>query len=247
MTSRIIEGDCRTELIGRGQFDMILADPPYGQTSLGWDRRVDGWERSAIARLKPTGSMWLFGSLRFLLETWPALSAAGWRYAQDIVWEKHNGTNLAADRFRRVHEHVIHLYRADSKWGQVYNEVQTTADATARTVRKNGRPAKWIGATGETVYTSEDGGPRLMRSVLPVRSMHGSAIHPTEKPVALLDILIRTSCPPGGIVADLFAGSGAGGEAAAMAGRDYVGCEIDGEMASRAANRLAQLLPLVSA
>lgn len=236
---QIICGDCREVL--RGKFDMIVADPPYGQTSLGWDRRVDGWERKALDLLKPTGSVWLFGSMRLLLDTWPALSAAGWRYAQDIVWEKHNGTNLAADRFRRVHEHVIHLYRADSKWGEVYNEVQKTADATARTVRVKGRPAQWIGKRGGTTYSSIDGGPRLMRSVLRVRSMHGSAIHPTEKPVTLLDILIRTSCPPGGLVGDLFAGSGAAGEAAAIASRGYIGCEIDAEMASRANRRLAGL------
>ena len=216
---------------------MILADPPYGQTSLGWDRRVDGWERTAAAVLKPTGSMWLFGSMRLLLETWPALSAAGWRYAQDVVWEKHNGTNLANDRFRRVHEHVIHLYRADSPWNAVYNDVQTTPDATARTVRRKGRPAQWIGATGETIYKSEDGGPRLMRSVIPIRSMHGSAIHPTEKPIALLEILVRTSCPPNGLVGDFFAGSGSCAEACALNDRGYVGCEIDPEMAAIAKSR----------
>ena len=56
-------------------------------------------------------------------------------------------------------------------------------------------------------YVSEDGGPRLMRSVIPVRNTHGRAIHPTEKPAALLEILIRTSCPEGGLVGDWFAGS----------------------------------------
>lgn len=243
----ILVGDCRTAMSGEGPFDMLLADPPYGQTSLGWDRRVDGWERKAIDLLKPTGSMWLFGSMRLLLDTWPALRAAGWRYAQDIVWEKHNGTNLAADRFRRVHEHVIHLYRQDAKWRDVYNEVQTTLDATARSVRKKGRPAQWIGATGETVYISEDGGPRLMRSVLPIRSMHGSAIHPTEKPVSLLEILVRTSCPPTGVVGDLFAGSGSCGEACSLTGRGYVGCEINAEYAALARRRIENKRDLFAA
>ena len=85
-----------------------------------------------------------------------------------------------------------------------------------------------------------------MRSVIYMRSMHGRAIHPTEKPADLLEILIRTSCPPDGIVGDLFAGSGAAGEAAMRAGRRYAGCDIDPEMAAKANNRLAALLPLTS-
>jgi len=74
--------------------------------------------------------------------------------------------------------------------------------------------------------------------------MHGKAIHPTEKPSDLLEILIRTSCPPGGLIGDMFAGSGAAGEAAMRAGRNYVGCEIDVEMATKATARLDFLLPL---
>ena len=238
MSVRILQGDCRVIMADIGPlFDMIIADPPYGQTSLQWDSRVAGWERVAAAACKPSGSMWVFGSMRLLAETWPALIKAGWRYAQDIVWEKHNGTNISADRFRRVHEHVVQFYRADSPWGGVWNEVQTTPDATARTVRKKGGPAQWIGATGETLYVSQDGGPRLMRSVLQVRSCHGRAIHPTEKPIQLLEVLIRTSCPPGGIVGDFFAGSGAAAEACIAAGRDYFGAEIEEAMAAKAASR----------
>jgi site-specific DNA-methyltransferase (adenine-specific) len=77
-----------------------------------------------------------------------------------------------------------------------------------------------------------------MRSVIDMRSCHGAAIHPTEKPVGLLQILIRTSCPPGGLVGDFFAGSGSAGEACAHSGRNYVGCEIDGDMVAQADDRL---------
>ncbi len=69
------------------------------------------------------------------------------------------------------------------------------------------------------------------------------AIHPTEKPAALLEILIRASCPPGGLVGDWFAGSGAVGEACRLTGRRYLGCEIDAEMAERAQARIAGVLP----
>jgi site-specific DNA-methyltransferase (adenine-specific) len=125
--------------------------------------------------------------------------------------------------------------------GGVYNQVQTSNDALARVVKRRSKPAHW-GGVGEAVYTSESGGPRIMRSVIGMRSMHGRAIHPTEKPAALLEILIKTSCPPGGQVGDFFAGSGAAGDACAITGRRYIGCEADPGMAARANARLEHSL-----
>jgi site-specific DNA-methyltransferase (adenine-specific) len=220
---------------------MILADPPYGDTSLDWDRRVAGWEAVARGLLKPTGSMWVFGSLRFFMATFSQFTNAGWKYAQDIVWEKHNGSAFHADRFKRVHEHAVQFYRDDAPWGNVWNDVQKTADATARTVRRKKRPPH-TGHIEAGHYTSDDGGPRIMRSVIYMRSCHGEAIHPTEKPIGLLHILIRTSCPPGGLVGDFFAGSGAVGEACAQAGRNYVGAEDVPAMADKARDRLSSNL-----
>lgn len=242
MSGRILEGDCRQLMPVEGPFDMIIADPPYGDTSLSWDRMVRGWERVARDRLKPTGSMWVFGSLRFFMLAHRPMRRAGLRIAQEIVWEKHNGSGFHADRFKRVHELAVQVVRDDAVWGDIYNDVQTTPDAVARTVRrKKGRPAH-MGQIDAAPYASEDGGPRIMRSVIYARSCHGRAIHPTEKPVDLLEILIRTSCPPGGLVGDFFAGSGSAGDAAMMAGRRYVGCEMDPGYAAAAAARLASRL-----
>jgi site-specific DNA-methyltransferase (adenine-specific) len=234
--------DCRTLMPGRGPFDMILADPPYGDTSLAWDRRVEGWLPLAHAALRPSGSMWVFGSLRCFMATAKALHDAGWKYAQEIVWEKQNGSSFHADRFKRVHEFVAQFNRSDAPWSAVYNEIQTTSDAIARTVRRKARPPH-TGHIEAGRYVSEDGGPRLMRSVIHARNAHGRAIHPTEKPSGLIEILIRTSCPPGGLAGDWFAGSGAVGEACRLSGRRYLGCEIDPDMAERARSRIAGVLP----
>lgn len=244
MSACIVTGDCRKDMQQHGPFDMLIADPPYGDTSLDWDRRCDGWIEAASAMLKPAGSMWVFGSMRFFLATGAAIDAAGWKLAQDIVWEKQNGSGFHNDRFKRVHEHAVHFYR--SQWSDVFNEVQKTNDATPRVVRRKKHPNHHLGERNPSVYVSEDGGPRIMRSVIEMRNCHGRAIHPTEKPDALLEILIRTSCPVGGLVGDMFAGSGAAGEAAMRAGRDYVGCEIDAAMADKARDRLGALLPLVA-
>lgn len=239
----VLIGDCRQLMPDRGPFDMILADPPYGDTSLGWDRRVQGWLAFARECLRPSGSLWLFGSLRSFLAIAAELRAAGLRYAQEIVWEKQNGSAFHADRFKRVHELIVQFYRSDARWDGIYNEVQTTPDAAVRTVRRKLRPPH-TGHIERGDYVSEDGGPRLMPSVIFARNCHGRAIHPTEKPLGLIEILIRTSCPPGGLIGDWFAGSGAVGEAARVTGRRYVGCEIDARMAARANARIDAALPL---
>lgn len=237
----VLAGDCRQIVPAHAPFDMILADPPYGDTSLGWDRRVEGWLPLARQALAPSGSLWIFGSLRSFMALGQEFASAGLRYAQGIVWEKQNGSAFHADRFKRVHELAVQFYRDDAAWGSIYNAVQKTHDATARTVRRKQRPPH-TGRIDAGHYVSEDGGPRLMRSVIYARNCHGRAIHPTEKPVGLLEILIRTSCPEGGLLGDWFAGSGAAGEAARATGRRYLGCEIDPAMAARAQARIAAVL-----
>ena len=239
----VLVGDCRTVMPTHAPFDMIFADPPYGDTSLGWDRRVEGWLAIARQSLTPSGSLWLFGSLRSFLAIAAELRSAGFRYAQEIVWEKQNGSAFHADRFKRVHELIVQFYRSDARWDGIYNDVQTTSDAVARSVRRKMRPPH-TGQIERGYYVSEDGGPRLMRSVIFARNCHGRAIHPTEKPLGLVEILIRTSCPPGGLIGDWFAGSGVAGEAARATGRRYLGCEIDAALPARAHARTPATLPL---
>ncbi|MEO9337104.1 site-specific DNA-methyltransferase [Mesorhizobium sp. SB112] len=240
----ILTGDCRVVMPAHAPFDLILADPPYGDTSLAWDRRVDGWLPLARAALAPSGSLWVFGSLRCFMATADQFAEAGLRLAQDVIWEKQNGSSFHADRFKRVHELAGQFYPTGVAWRDIYNAVQTTPDATTRTVRRKQRPPH-TGHIDAGSYVSEDGGPRLMRSVIYARNAHGHAIHPTEKPSGLLEILIRTSCPKGGLVGDWFAGSGAAGEACRLSGRRYLGCEIDADMAERARVRVSGVLPFI--
>ena len=173
--------------------DCILADPPYAETSLAWDRWPDGWVEIAAR----TGrSMWCFGSLRMFGERWQEFAGAGWKLSHDVIWEKHNGSSFHTDKFRRVHEQPAHWYRGD--WGSIYHKAPVTNDATARTVRRKERPPH-LGHIEDSSYITEDGGPRLMRSVIAISSMHGRAIHPTEKPIGILDPLTSYACPGGGL------------------------------------------------
>src|SRR5450830_19711 len=99
--------------------DAIICDPPYAQTNLDWDRWPSDWPAAAAL---VSDQMWCFGSLRMFLDR--ADELAGWKMAQDIVWEKHNGSNASNDRFRRVHELAVHFYRGD--WASPYHEPQYT-------------------------------------------------------------------------------------------------------------------------
>lgn len=238
----VLIGDCRALMPAHGPFDLIIADPPSGDTSLAWDRRGDGWLPLAHAALAPAGSLWVLGSLRCFMATATTFRDAGWKCAQEIVWEKQNRSCFHADRFKRVHEVVVQFYRTDSAWSSVYNDVQTTPDATARSVRRE-RRSPHTGHIEAGRHVSEDGVPRLMRSIIYARNAHGRAIHPIEKPAALIEIVIRTSCPPRGLVGNWFAGSGAVGEACRLTSRRYLGCEIDSEMAEPSQARIAGALP----
>lgn len=232
-------GDCREILpVLPQKVDAVITDPPYGETSLGWDARVPGWPALVRPLLAPItfGSMWVFGSMRMFLET--AAEFGDWKLSHDLVWEKHNGTGLFNDRFRRVHEHALHWYPAYAQWDDIYKCPQFTYDARVRVVRKKGRPAQWIGATGETTYVSEDGGPRLQRSVIYARSEHGRAEHPTQKPLDIIKPLLLYACPPDGTVLDLFMGSGSIGVVARQQGRKFIGIEADEEYFDIACRRI---------
>lgn len=241
----LLLGDCRQLLtsLSAGSADVCITDPPYGDTSLEWDSQVDGWIAEVSRVLKPTASVWIFGSMRFLAPLFAELAAAGFRYSQDIVWRKQNGTGFHTDRFRRVHEHAVMFYRG--AWADVYHDTQHTNDAMARTVRRKTRPTH-TGHIEAGHYVSEDGGPRMMTSVLDISNEHGRAIHPTQKPVDLIIPLIRYSVPPGGVVLDPFMGSASVGMAARIEGRGYIGMENVPQHFATAQSRMSGPLETVA-
>ena len=229
----LYHGDWRESIEPTFRADLILTDPPYGETNLEWDRWPESWPALAAHH---ANAMWCWGSMRMFLDRRDEFAA--WTFSQDIVWEKHNGSNLAADRFSRVHEHATFWYRGP--WAGIHHDVPKTADATKRTIRKKARPAQWIGETGPTTYTSVDGGPRLARSVMTARSSHGNALNETQKPESVTEHLLTYGCPVGGTVLDLFAGSGTTGMVAKRTGRKAVLYEMREGQCEQAARRLAQ-------
>jgi site-specific DNA-methyltransferase (adenine-specific) len=232
----IYHGNCRQVMAAiNGPFGAIVTDPPYGDTSLKWDKQVRGWMDPAEGF---TDSLWCFGSLRFFLEMARTGESSRWKLAQEIVWEKQNGSGFHADRFKRVHELAVQFYRGE--WGEIYKKPVTTPDATARAVRRKRRPPH-TGHIEASAYVSVDGGPRLMRSVIREPNCHGYAIHPTQKPVGIIRPLLEYSVPPGGSVLDPFMGSGSTLVAAWELGLKGVGIEINESACEAAARRIEAL------
>lgn len=228
----LYHGDCREILPELPGGDLVLTDPPYGETALGWDLLVREWPTLIRAP-----QVWAFGSLRFWFDAAPAFLETGWRFAQEVVWEKHNGSSFRSDRFKRVHELALHFYRGE--WGELYRDVPVTMDATKRRVYSRA-PSKHLNPIASQGFESEDGGPRLMRSVQYVRSCHGRALHPTQKPEGIVWPLLQHSCPEGGLVIDPFAGSGTTLAVARRHGRRAIGIEREERYCEIVADRLAQ-------
>ena len=228
-------GDCREIVPALGFVaDLIVTDPPYASTSLKWDRWPEGWVQVAASAAT---SMWCFGSLRMFLDQRDEF--ADWSLSQDVVWEKHNGSSLHNDRFRRIHEQSAFFYRG--KWGDVPTFPVYVNEAVKRTVRRKAKPHHHLnGSEKGSSFQSFDGGPKMATSIIYASSMHGKSIHPTEKPVALLQPLIQYGCIAGGLVLDMFAGSGSTLEAARLSGRRAIGIEANEEYIERAARRLSQ-------
>lgn len=212
--------------------DAIITDPPYGETSLEWDKWPDGWPEIAT---QTADQLWCFGSMRMFFDK--GHQFGDWKLAQDIVWEKHNGSNSANDRFRRLHEFALHFYRGE--WRDQHKEPQYTNDATARTVRRKKRSPHW-GGIGESHYVSESGGRRLMGSVIYARSCHGYAVNETQKPEAIVMPLMEYSVPKEGLVVDCFAGSGTTLAVARKTGRKAIGIEKREAQCQLIVERLAQ-------
>lgn len=161
-----------------------------------------------------------------------------WQMAQEIVWEKQNGTNSHNDRFRRIHELALHFYQGE--WRSLWKVPQFTNDATKKSVRRKTRPAHW-NDIGKSTYVSEDGGPRMMTSVIYARNCHGYAVNETQKPEEIILPLLNYSVPPGGLVIDCFAGSGTTLAVAKKEGRRAIGIEKREQQCEEIVKRLEQI------
>jgi len=238
-------GDC-LELMKKipdGTVDMILCDLPYGTTACKWDVIIPFdklWvEYERI--IKANGAIVLFGSEPFssLLRT---SNLKLYRY--DWIWKKDKATghlNAKKQPMREI-ETISIFYKAQS----TYNPQLYKKDP------KNVRPASR--GKQPSIYNESDkdaeraiditlGYPRQLLEFRSCSADKGKSFHPTQKPVALLEYLIKTYTNEGELVLDNTIGSGSTGVAAANLNRNFIGIEKDPKYFEIAVERITKDKP----
>lgn len=216
-------GDCleRMREIPDGTVDMILADPPYGTTACKWDSIIDlplMWEQ--LKRIiKPNGAIVMTASQPFTT-TLIASNIKMFKYCW--VYRKPQGVDPFMAKKRPLND--IEDVVVFCKKGTVYNPQMEKGAAYKITRDKKPR----LNQLNNTVFnetTTENRGERLPKRVLDFKQERG--LHPTQKPVALMEYLIKTYTSEGETVLDFTMGSGTTGVAAKNLNRDFIGIEMD--------------------
>lgn len=221
MSIQLHLGDCLELLpaVPAQSVDLILCDLPYGTTQNKWDSVIplDPLWAEYWRALKPAGAVVLTAAQPFT----SALVISNLNtFKYQWVWRKPNGTGFlnAKKQPLRNHEDVLVFYRQQP----IYNP-QFTEGKPYR--QKQGSGSDNYGAVREGYETVNEG----KRYPLTVMDFHqgGQKVHPTQKPVALMEYLIRTYTNEGGLVLDNTMGSGTTGVAARKTGRRFIGMERD--------------------
>jgi len=226
-------GDCleRMKEIPDGSVDLILADPPYGTTACKWDSVIPFepmWvELKRI--IKPNGAIVLFGSEPFS----SALRMSNIKnYKYDWKWDKKQGGN------------ILNAKRQPLK---TYEDIMVFNNHKYYPIKETrGKPRKKGGLTKQPEHTgkvdinySTVNNEYYPRAIIEISNANKKGkLHPTQKPVALMEYLIRTYTQEGETVLDFVMGSGTTGVACKNTGRKFIGIEKDAEYFEIASKRI---------
>lgn len=226
---QLLQGDCLELMkdIPDGSIDLILCDPPYGTTNIrGWDKVIDMrkmWEQYNRI-IKPSGNIVLFGSQPF---TSLMICSNLEMFRYEWVWDKTRGSNFlnANCQPMKSHENIMVFSKLptspNKKGTAVYNPQKT---GTEEYVSKLGSKSDTFnGGDVKRVSTVLKG--KHPKSILTFKK--DGKLHPTQKPVALLEYLVKTYTNENDTVLDNCMGSGGTGVACVNTGRRFIGIELD--------------------
>ena len=233
MTSKIDLklGDCLEVMksIPDGSVDAIITDPPYGTTACKWDSVIDFelmWEQ--LNRIiKPNGAIVLFSKQPFT----STLNYSNIKYfKQELIWDKikHDNPMQAKNRFLNVIENISIYYKNKPLYNPqgVLKTNIVNSSVGGDMSNKNSKPKKYIQT--QTNYP---------RNILKF-SKDTSKLHPTQKPIALMEYLIKTYTNEGETVLDFTMGSGTTMLACKNLNRNGIGIEMDEKYFEIATKRL---------
>ena len=224
---KLINGDCIEEmwkLIDDGvQVDLVLTDPPYGATSCDWDVVIplgEMWE--CLEQLvKPKGNILLFSSGMFTHKL--ALSNEK-LYRYELIWKKSKCGSPFTAKYMPLKKHENILVFGES--ASYYNPQMSKGTPYKRDFTEYKINNLRYGVKG---CKSVNNGTRYPISVLdfPQKWRRQDQLHPTQKPIPLLEYLIRTYSKENDIVLDFTMGSGSTGVACKNLNRKFIGIELD--------------------
>lgn len=223
---KLMLGDCleRMKEIPDGSIDAIITDPPYGTTACKWDSIIHlepMWEQ--LKRIiKPNRAIVMTASQPFTI-TLIASNMKMFKYCW--VWRKERGTGFQVAKFRPMIETEDCVVFCNGK-GKIYtyNPQMIKLDKPKKenyAASKSGsNPLAHI-KNGERIATH-----RYPKNIIEI-SRDKERVHPTQKPVSLMEYLIKTYTNEGDTVLDFTMGSGSTGVAAVNTNRNFIGIELD--------------------
>jgi len=227
---KLILGDCLDEMkrMPDKSVDLVLTDPPYGTTACKWDSVIPiepMWEQ--LKRIiKSNGAIALFGSEPFS-STLRMSNIKNYKY--DWIWHKRTSANVALAKYQPLKTHEI-----ISIFNKTYYPIMRKGKMRMKGGKVSGGEAN--GSLKPLYYKSDTYYPT---SVLDIKSERG--LHPTQKPVALMEYLIKTYTNEGETVLDFTMGSGTTGVACVNTNRDFIGIELNEEYYKIAEKRISQI------
>lgn len=219
--------------------DMILCDPPYGVTRCKWDREIDlkqMWTQYERI-IKDNGVICLFAQTKFFIKL---VNSNEKLFRYDLIWDKVLVTGFlnAYRQPLRQHEQIAIFYKKQPKYNPqmgIGKPLHGKGNITQEKIKKNNVYGKFY----KTPDLRKGSTEKYPTSILRFQKLHSSKmIYPTEKPIELLEYLIKTYTDENDLVLDNCMGSGTTGLACRNTNRNFIGIEIDKDTFELAKKRL---------
>ena len=238
MNIQLINGDCLEEMakLPEGSIDLVLTDPPYGTTACKWDNVIPFepmWKQ--LKRVtKKNAAIALFGSQPF---TSALVMSNPKMFKYCLIWDKGRGREPQLSNIRpmKCHEDICIFCQTKT----TYNPQKIKLD------KPDKRGINPVTGGGQGIIKNYVNSPKTYNDRFPLSITKFSGeqgLHPTQKPVALMEYLIKTYTNEGDTVLDFTMGSGTTGVACKNTNRNFIGIELDKGYFDIASKRIAETI-----